>query len=122
MLANRRMSVRRAKPPAEWLPPPVIAGVRRELHHPVLGQRERRRNPIARDRSCVRRRRSGCRSLGCVRRSSAGAQRAAELCCHGPACCPSGFADTTYNWSPTANALLAEEPVVTPAAEFPGWD
>ena len=39
-----------------------------------------------------------------------------------PACCPSGFADTTYSWDPTTNALLAEEPVVTPAAEFPGWD
>src|SRR5438132_9860876 len=39
-----------------------------------------------------------------------------------PACCPSGFADTTYSWDPSANALLAEEPVVTPAAEFPGWD
>ena len=39
-----------------------------------------------------------------------------------PACCPSGFADTTYSWDPTANALLPEEPVVTPAAEFPGWD
>src|SRR5438309_4589997 len=39
-----------------------------------------------------------------------------------PACCPSGFADTTYGWDPTTNALLAEESLVTPATEFPGWD
>ncbi len=39
-----------------------------------------------------------------------------------PACCPSGFVDTTYTWDPNANTLLPAEPIVTPAAEFPGWD
>ena len=38
-----------------------------------------------------------------------------------PACCPSGFADTTYTWDPSSDTLIAAEPVVTPAAEFPGW-
>jgi hypothetical protein len=39
-----------------------------------------------------------------------------------PACCPSGFADTTYAWDATNTALTAAQPVVTPASDFPGWD
>jgi hypothetical protein len=39
-----------------------------------------------------------------------------------PACCPSGFADTTYTWDRGSNALVPGEPSVTPASDFPGWD
>jgi hypothetical protein len=39
-----------------------------------------------------------------------------------PACCPSGFSDTTYSWDASSNTLLAGEPVVTPADQFPGYD
>jgi hypothetical protein len=38
------------------------------------------------------------------------------------ACCPSGFADTTYTWDPSSDALVAGDAAVTPAGEFPGWD
>ncbi len=37
------------------------------------------------------------------------------------ACCPSAFADTTYTWDAASNALVAGEPAVTLAVEFPGW-
>jgi len=39
-----------------------------------------------------------------------------------PACCPSGYADTTYTWAPESAGLVADEPILTPASEFPGWD
>jgi hypothetical protein len=39
-----------------------------------------------------------------------------------PACCPSGFADTTYTWDPDAGQLNAGNPTITPADQFPGWD
>ncbi|MBV9329902.1 MAG: hypothetical protein JO352_39880 [Chloroflexi bacterium] len=39
-----------------------------------------------------------------------------------PACCPSAYADTTYTWDAASNALTAGQPMVTPAAAFPGWD
>jgi hypothetical protein len=39
-----------------------------------------------------------------------------------PACCPSAFADTTYSWDASAQALVAGEPAVTAASDFPGWD
>lgn len=38
------------------------------------------------------------------------------------ACCPSGFSDTTYTWDATANTLVAGEPTIIAAADFPGWD
>jgi hypothetical protein len=38
------------------------------------------------------------------------------------ACCPSGFADTTYTWDDSANTLVAGQAVVTASADFPGWD
>ncbi|MBV8718804.1 MAG: hypothetical protein JO020_03735 [Chloroflexi bacterium] len=39
-----------------------------------------------------------------------------------PACCPSGFDDTTYAWDAGSNSLVAGEPQVTPADQFPGYD
>jgi len=39
-----------------------------------------------------------------------------------PACCPSTFADTTYTFDGGTNTLVAGQPVLTPAADFPGWD
>jgi hypothetical protein len=39
-----------------------------------------------------------------------------------PACCPSGFADTTYTWDAASSSLVAGEPLVTPSSDFPGWD
>ena len=39
-----------------------------------------------------------------------------------PACCPSAYADTTYTWDDATGTLAAGEPVLTPAADFPGWD
>lgn len=39
-----------------------------------------------------------------------------------PACCPSGFADTTYTWDAATNTMVPGEPVLTAAADFPGWD
>ncbi len=38
------------------------------------------------------------------------------------ACCPSGFADTTYTWDGPTNSLVAGQPVITASADFPGWD
>jgi hypothetical protein len=39
-----------------------------------------------------------------------------------PACCPSGFADTTYTWDGPTNTLVAGQPMITASADFPGWD
>ena len=39
-----------------------------------------------------------------------------------PACCPSGFSDTTYTWNPASGTLTPAQPVVTPANQFPGYD
>jgi hypothetical protein len=39
-----------------------------------------------------------------------------------PACCPSGFSDTTYTWDAASSTLVAGEPIVTPADQFPGFD
>lgn len=38
------------------------------------------------------------------------------------ACCPSGFSDTTFSWDDGAGALVAGEPQVTPADQFPGYE
>jgi hypothetical protein len=38
------------------------------------------------------------------------------------ACCPSGFADTTYTWDDAAGAMVPHDPLVTPASDFPGWE
>jgi len=38
------------------------------------------------------------------------------------ACCPSSYADTTYTWGDASGTLVAGQPVLTPAADFPGWD
>jgi hypothetical protein len=39
-----------------------------------------------------------------------------------PACCPSGYSDTTYTWDAASNSLLPGEPIVTPSDQFPGYD
>jgi hypothetical protein len=39
-----------------------------------------------------------------------------------PACCPSAFVDTTYTWDAGTNTMVAGEPALTAAADFPGWD
>ena len=39
-----------------------------------------------------------------------------------PACCPSSYADTTYAWDDASGTLSPGSAVLTPAAEFPGWD
>jgi hypothetical protein len=39
-----------------------------------------------------------------------------------PACCPSAFSDTMYNSDAGGNTLVAGEPAVTPADQFPGFD
>jgi LppP/LprE lipoprotein len=38
-----------------------------------------------------------------------------------PACCPSGYSDTTYAWNGASSSFVAGEPVVTPADQFPGY-
>lgn len=39
-----------------------------------------------------------------------------------PACCPSGYADTTYTFNAASNSLVAGQPTLTPSADFQGWD
>ena len=39
-----------------------------------------------------------------------------------PACCPSGFSDTTYTWDDPSGSLVAGQPEVTPSDQFPGFD
>ena len=40
-----------------------------------------------------------------------------------PACCPSGFADTTYAWDTASGTLIvAGDPVMIPSPAFEGWD
>jgi hypothetical protein len=39
-----------------------------------------------------------------------------------PACCPSGYADTTYTWDDASGSLVAADPVIVPASSFEGWD
>jgi hypothetical protein len=39
-----------------------------------------------------------------------------------PGCCPSAFSDTSYTWDPSSNSLVAGEPVLTAADQFPGYD
>lgn len=39
-----------------------------------------------------------------------------------PACCPSTFTDTTYTWDGGSNSLVAGDPQVSPADQFPGYD
>jgi hypothetical protein len=39
-----------------------------------------------------------------------------------PACCPSSFSDTTYSWDSGSNSLVAGDPQLTPADQFPGYD
>jgi hypothetical protein len=39
-----------------------------------------------------------------------------------PACCPSGYVDTTYAWDAARNTLVANAPVPILAGDFPGWD
>lgn len=39
-----------------------------------------------------------------------------------PACCPSGFSDTTYVWDDDSGTLVAGEVAVTPADQFPGYE
>jgi hypothetical protein len=39
-----------------------------------------------------------------------------------PGCCPSAFSDTTYTWDPDSATLVAGEPSLTPADQFPGYD
>jgi hypothetical protein len=39
-----------------------------------------------------------------------------------PACCPSGFTDTTYSWDTASNALVPTTSDFTPADQFPGYD
>ena len=39
-----------------------------------------------------------------------------------PACCPSGYADTTYTWDPGSGTLVAGQPAIVPTADFAGWD
>jgi hypothetical protein len=39
-----------------------------------------------------------------------------------PACCPSGYRDTTYTWDAAAGMLAAGTPRVVPAQGGPGWE
>jgi hypothetical protein len=38
------------------------------------------------------------------------------------ACCPSGYADTTFTWDAASGTLVGGEPMVTASADFPEWD
>ena len=39
-----------------------------------------------------------------------------------PGCCPSAFSDTTYTWDPSSSTLVAGDPTLTPAEQFPGYE
>ncbi len=38
-----------------------------------------------------------------------------------PACCPSGYKETTYTYDPSSNALTASASSTIPSQQFPGW-
>jgi hypothetical protein len=46
----------------------------------------------------------------------------ARYAANDPACCPSGYADTTYTFDAAGNRLVAGQPTLTPSADFQGWD
>jgi hypothetical protein len=39
-----------------------------------------------------------------------------------PACCPSGYSDTTYTWDAANGTLVAGTPSTIPSGSFGGWD
>jgi hypothetical protein len=39
-----------------------------------------------------------------------------------PACCPSTYTDTTYDWDAASNSLVVADVTTSPADQFAGWD